>query len=79
MIGPQLGLGPLWVIPLIHEQSCVGGVLFAGDRSVMTGLTAQRGEIEMMAVASALMLAHALTRLQAEQLADELSEASRKV
>lgn len=78
-IGPQLGPAPLWVVPLVHERSCVGGVLFAADPTVVAGLADQRDEMEAMAMASALMLAGALTRLAAEQLADELAEASRKL
>ena len=75
----KLGEGPIWLLPLVHEQRWVGGAIFRESAARVAKLRAETAEIESLSGAVGLALAQARARESAVALSDELAEVNRRL
>jgi signal transduction histidine kinase len=74
----QLGVGNVWLLPVIRERKWVGGALFNASADVVAARRAEAVQIEALSAAVGLAIAQAQARGEALAMSDELAQINRR-
>jgi putative nucleotidyltransferase with HDIG domain len=77
--GDRAGPGAWWVLPVIKDRQCWGGVLFPADDNQAQVLSASSGELATFSMAVGLAVVRSFERTQLERLNEGLAKVNRQL
>ena len=75
----DLGSGAAWLVPVLHDGTLIGGIVFRSESDERVRLAGERDDLRCFVATLGLALGRANAQAAARRLADDLAETNRRL
>ena len=75
----RLGEGEAWLLPIVHDDSIAGGIVFLSERNERSALAAEASDLRSFLTSLGLALGRANAQASARRLSEDLAESNRRL